>query len=169
MRSLRYLLFVFLLGLLTACSGIDMSIFNTVTPTPNPSPTPTLTPVPPSPPPVVRPWDPFSINAICLNQDYSEDLTAAMENQVNPTLEETFTQILNGMNIVVLPPGSACDAVLSVKIDGKALSEFYSGYGDLYTGGEVSGFISLAAPGQETLVYPIEGIEYPPSQISIFA
>lgn len=152
---------------LTACSGIDLSILNTVTPTPPNTPTPTPTPVPPSEPPVVRPWNIGVLKAICLEQSYTGDLPASFKGGEDQSPESYILRVLNGINIRIQPPGSPCEATLTVQLDGKALSENYSGFGDLYTGGILTGFASLTAPGQKDLIFPIEGQEYPPVQISL--
>ena len=110
--------------------------------------------------PALSIWDKRVVKSLCLevNEFY---------NQVKDDTEAKFLQkVFQAAGVKVLPPGGDCDASLLVNIVGYHLGSAYLGIsGTCYNGREVSGEISLSAPGQATRTSPIKYYQASPETI----
>lgn len=148
---------IFFTLLLSSCSVV-------FTPIPPPTPTPTLTPTPlalsETSLPALAIWDNRVVHSLCLEvEEYY--------NQVKDDTEEKFLKkIFQDAGVQILPPGGDCDASLKLSIVGFHNGASYLGLsGTCYNAWDVSGEMSLSAPGQKTRTLPIKYLRTAPETL----
>jgi HEAT repeat protein len=128
---------------------------DTTTPPPTATPLPTPTPTP-TPLPLQAPdSEGVTLHTVCLEveQSYPE-----IENKTPERIADAAQRVLSGLGLLVVAPGTPCDATLTVALTGKALGAEYSG-GEkyCYSGARMGGQMALALPERAPLTLPIEG------------
>ena len=110
--------------------------------------TPVLTPTPLS---IQAPgWEEVTVHTLCLRMKESY---RGLEGKAAGTAQRIFVRL----GVQVVPEGVPCEATLTIELTGKALSAYYIGGGNCYTGAKVSGQVTFAVPDREPLIMPIEG------------
>ena len=101
---------------------------STPAPTRTSTPTPTATPLPtptPTPLPLQAPdWEGITLHTLCLEveQSYPE-----IENKTPERIADAAQRVLSGLGLLVVAPGTPCDATLTVALTGEPLGAEYSG------------------------------------------
>jgi len=117
------------------------------------SATATFTVVPtntPMPPPVqVDGWESAAVSTVCL--DIIQTYTGVNEDFSIPAFEQTASRLLGRMGLLVVKPGEACDATLTIEFTARAKSADYGSAGKCYSGAAASGQVTLSAEGYPTL------------------
>lgn len=102
-------------------------------------------------------WEGMQLRTLCLEIQVDGHLTATTE------IEEALRYILFKMGLHITDNKATCETVLTIHMRGEALGADYFPGGYCYTGAEVSGKVTLSAPGRTPLILPIQGREDPPS------
>lgn len=129
------------------------------TPTMTPTLTPTLTPTPPAV--EVAGWKGMQLRTLCLK--VSGDFLF-----ISAEIEQASKRILERMGLQLMDKEGPCDATLTIHMNGQAIGASYYGKGGIrqcYSGAEVSGEITLSAPGRKPLILPVKRRLDPPSSI----
>jgi hypothetical protein len=95
-------------------------------------------------------WGGLKVDKVCV------EVAATFEGeQVNRQAANTVDNGLDDWGLAKTRPGRACDAMVRMEYAGTAVSAMYTTHPEpLYTGYDISGQVTLAAPNQPTLTYP---------------
>ncbi len=108
---------------------------------------PTNTPIPP--PVQVDGWESAAVSTVCL--DIIQTYTDVNEDFSIPAFEKTASRLLGRMGLLVVKPGEACDATLTIEFTARSKSADYGSAGKCYSGAAASGQVTLSAEGYPTL------------------
>lgn len=166
MKIIKCSFLLFCVGLflvLSACNG-DFSYssqLSTITPTTIMTLPPIVTPfvVPEVPPASISAWNNKRITTLCLVKEVNGDLQNYITKHPDKSPFIMVQAMMKGMGIEIVSIGQSCDATLMIKLDGISYFETYSGYGNIYLGGKVTGEITLSSPNLPDLTKPIENIK----------
>lgn len=124
--------------------------------------TPLTYSLPPRSVSLVKPWDNYQVNSICLIND------SVFPGMNSYDLEKFIKDILTSIGINIITSENTCDAVMNINVRGKALSRNYVPGGRLFTGADIEGTISLTTQGKSDIELKLDIHEPPPAAATWF-